>query len=101
MSATYGYDQDSRLTSATSGGTTTAYGYDNAGNLTQDGGTTSTYNPQDQLNTSTDSAGTTAYGYSLSGTLSSVTPPRRPGRGLHVGCLRSARVGTGRGGLCL
>ena len=75
MSATYGYDQDSRLTSATSGGTTTAYGYDNAGNLTQDGGTTSTYNPQDQLNTSTDSAGTTAYGYSLSGTLSSVTPP--------------------------
>jgi RHS repeat-associated protein len=74
-SYSYAYDQANRLTSATSGGTTTSYGYDNDGNLTQDGPVTSSYNGQDQLTSSTAPAGTTSYSYTLNGELASVTPP--------------------------
>ena len=63
------------MVSATSGGTSTSYGYDNAGNLTQDGPVTSTYNAQDQLTSATSSAGTTNYSYTLNEELASVNPP--------------------------
>jgi RHS repeat-associated protein len=74
-STSYTYDEADWLTSATTGGTTTSYGYDADGDLTQAGGATYDYNAQDQLASSTASAGTTGYGYTLSGALSSVTPP--------------------------
>ncbi|HSZ39530.1 MAG TPA: RHS repeat-associated core domain-containing protein [Trebonia sp.] len=77
-SATYAYDKADRLTSAISGGTTTAYAYDGDGNLTQDGSTTSTYNAQDQLTASTSPPGTTSYSYTLNGSTASVTPPSGP-----------------------
>ena len=72
---TYGYDEADQLTSATTGGVTTDYAYDAAGNQTQDGGTTYAYDAQDQVTSSTAAAGTTDYGYTLSGALASVTPP--------------------------
>jgi RHS repeat-associated protein len=74
-STSYGYDQADELTSATTGGTTTTYGYDADGNLTQAGGTSYAYNAQDQPTASTAAAGTTNYAYTLSGALTSVTPP--------------------------
>jgi RHS repeat-associated protein len=74
-STTYGYSWADQLTSATTSGTTTSYGYDAAGDLTQAGSTSYAYNAQDQLTSAASSAGTTSYGYTLSGALSSVTPP--------------------------
>jgi RHS repeat-associated protein len=74
-STSYAYDEADWLTSATTGGTTTSYGYDPTGDLTQADGTTYAYNAQDQLTSSTASAATTSYGYTLPGALSSVTPP--------------------------
>jgi RHS repeat-associated protein len=70
-STTYTYDQADRLASAASAGTTTKYGYDGAGNLTQNGPVTNTYNAQDQLTSSTGSAGQTNYTYTLNGALAS------------------------------
>lgn len=68
-SNTYGYDQADRLTSWTSGGTTTGYAYDGAGNRVQAGSTTYTYDARDELT----SDGTSTYSYSADGDLSSVT----------------------------
>ena len=48
-SNTYTYDEAGRLTSWNNGTTTTAYGYDNNGNLTQDGSKTYTYDARDEL----------------------------------------------------
>jgi RHS repeat-associated protein len=74
-STTYGYNEADELTSATTGGTTTDFGYDADGDLTQAGGTSYNYDARDQPVSATTSAGTTSYGYTLSGALSSVTPP--------------------------
>jgi RHS repeat-associated protein len=63
------YDQSGRLTSATTGGATTIYGYDDAGNRNRNGSTTATYNARNQLV----SQGGTTYGYTARGTLSSTT----------------------------
>jgi len=46
---TYTYDEADRLISATAGGTTTAYAYDNDDNLIKDGSLTYTYNARDEL----------------------------------------------------
>ncbi|MFF2820997.1 LamG-like jellyroll fold domain-containing protein [Kitasatospora cineracea] len=64
---TYTYDQADRLTSWNNGTATTAYAYDNDGNLTQSGATTSTYDDRDRRLTS----GSTTYTYTPRGTLSS------------------------------
>jgi RHS repeat-associated protein len=74
-STSYLYDYADELTSATTGGTTTSYGYDPDGDLTQADATSYSYNAQDQPVTSATSAGTTSYGYTLSGALATVTPP--------------------------
>lgn len=74
-STAYGFDQANELTSATTGGTATTYGYDADGDLIQSGPTTYGYNAQGQPVNATASAGKTTYGYTLSGGLSSVTPP--------------------------
>jgi RHS repeat-associated protein len=74
-SASYGYDEASRLISATTNATTTQYAYDGDGNLTQAGATSYAYNAQDQLTSSATASGTTSYGYTLSGALASVTAP--------------------------
>ena len=63
---TYTYDEANRLTSW-SNGTTTTYGYDGAGNLTQSGSKTYTYDARDEL--TNDSANT--YSYTANGTLAS------------------------------
>jgi RHS repeat-associated protein len=74
-STNYSYNQADQLTSATAGGTTTSFGYDADGNLTQAGATSSSYNAQDQVTSSASAAGSTSYTYTLNGALSSVTPP--------------------------
>jgi RHS repeat-associated protein len=63
---TYTYDQADRLTSWNNGTNTTAYGYDAAGNRTQVGAKTFTYDARDQLT----SDGTTGYTYTAAGTMS-------------------------------
>ncbi|MEA5367216.1 LamG-like jellyroll fold domain-containing protein [Amycolatopsis sp., V23-08] len=65
----YGYDQSGRLTSVTRGATTTTYGYDGAGNRTQAGSATATYNERNQLV----SNGSATYTYTARGTLTSKT----------------------------
>ncbi|WP_208780080.1 LamG-like jellyroll fold domain-containing protein [Streptomyces griseorubiginosus] len=62
----YAYDYANRLTSWTSGSTTTGYTYDADGNRLTAGSTRYTYNARDQLT----SDGTLAYGYTARGTLS-------------------------------
>ncbi|MEU1481185.1 LamG-like jellyroll fold domain-containing protein [Streptomyces sp. NPDC005760] len=62
---TYGYDYANRLTSWTSGSTTTGYTYDGDGNRLTAGSTTYTYNARDQLT----SDGTHSYGYTARSTL--------------------------------
>jgi RHS repeat-associated protein len=65
---TYTYDQANRLTSWSDGVATTGYGYDESGNRTQVNGNTLTYDPRDQL---TSAYGAT-YTYTARGTLASV-----------------------------
>jgi RHS repeat-associated protein len=62
---TYAYDYANRLTSWTSGSTTTGYTYDADGNRLTAGSTTYTYNARDQLT----SDGTLNYSYTARGTL--------------------------------
>ncbi|WP_229848626.1 LamG-like jellyroll fold domain-containing protein [Kitasatospora griseola] len=64
---TYTYDWADRLTSWNNGTATTAYAYDNDGNLIQSGATTSTYDDRDRRL----STGTTTYSYTPRGTLTS------------------------------
>ncbi|WP_035302876.1 LamG domain-containing protein [Actinokineospora inagensis] len=66
---TYTYDQARRLTSWTTGSTTTNYGYDASGNRTQAGSKTFTYNARNQLLND----GTSDYAYTARGTLSGIT----------------------------
>ena len=70
-SNTYGYDLANRLTSWTSGSTTVNYGYDASGNRTQVGANVYTYDARDQLT----GDGSTTYQYTARGTLSSQTGP--------------------------
>ncbi|HSR84734.1 MAG TPA: RHS repeat-associated core domain-containing protein [Streptosporangiaceae bacterium] len=65
----------SRLTSRTSGSTTTSYGYDDNGNLTQADGQALTYDARNQLLTSTTSAGTTTFTWTPRGTQATITSP--------------------------
>jgi RHS repeat-associated protein len=75
-STAYGYNQADELTSsAVTGGTTTNYGYDADGDLTSAGGTSYTYNAQDQPTAAVNGSSTTSYAYTLSGALATVTPP--------------------------
>ena len=66
-SNTYAYDEAGRVTSWNNGTTTTSYGYDNNGNLTQDGAKAYTYDARDELT----SDGTNSYSYTARGTLAS------------------------------
>jgi RHS repeat-associated protein len=63
-SNSYTYDEAGRLASWNNGTTTTAYGYDNNGNLTRDGAKTYTYDARDELT----SDGTGSYTYAARGT---------------------------------
>ena len=72
-SSTYTYDEAGRLTSWNNGTTTTAYGYDGNGNLTQNGSKTYTYDARDELT----SDGTSSYTYTARGTPSSEPAPAR------------------------
>nr|WP_308434583.1 LamG-like jellyroll fold domain-containing protein [Streptomyces melanogenes] len=65
---TYGYDQAGRMTSWTAAGTTTGYSWDDAGNRTQAGSATSTFDERNRLL----SDGTSTYTYTPRGTLSAV-----------------------------
>ncbi|HEV3380095.1 MAG TPA: LamG-like jellyroll fold domain-containing protein [Trebonia sp.] len=68
-SNTYAYDEAGRLTSWDDGTTTTDYGYDADGNLTQDGSKTYTYDARDELT----SDGTNTFAYTANGTQASAT----------------------------
>ncbi|WP_283215120.1 DNRLRE domain-containing protein [Pseudofrankia sp. DC12] len=69
-SQSYGYDQANRLTSWTSqAATTTAYGWDAAGNRTSVGGTTATFDARNRLLND----GTASYTYTARGTLTTST----------------------------
>ena len=70
-SNTYNYDYANRLTSWNNGTTTTSYGYDGAGNLTQVGNQTLSYDARDQLQSATNSTATTAYAWTARGTMAS------------------------------
>ncbi|MFF7633641.1 LamG-like jellyroll fold domain-containing protein [Kitasatospora sp. NPDC008050] len=70
-SNTYGYDWAGRLNSWTSSAGTTAYAYDNDGNLVQSGQTTTTYDDRDRRI----SSGSTTYTYDARGTLTGTTTP--------------------------
>ncbi|HUN33682.1 MAG TPA: LamG-like jellyroll fold domain-containing protein [Trebonia sp.] len=63
----YTYDDAGRLTSWANGSTTTNYGYDANGNMTQDGSKTYSYDARDELT----SDGTNTYSYTANGTLQS------------------------------
>ncbi|TDP90560.1 LamG-like jellyroll fold domain-containing protein [Labedaea rhizosphaerae] len=65
-SSTYDYDYANRLTSWTHDSTTTAYGWDDAGNRTTAGGKTATYDERNRLLTD----GTSTYTYTPRGTQS-------------------------------
>ncbi|MDP9796435.1 RHS repeat-associated protein [Catenuloplanes nepalensis] len=67
---TYTYDGANRLSTWTTGGTTTAYTFDDAGNRTGVGAATAAYNAQNQLVDD----GTSTYTYTPRGTLDTVTP---------------------------
>jgi RHS repeat-associated protein len=64
----YGYDLADRLTSWTSGATTTAYAYDGSGNRTQVGSKTFTYDARNQLLAQL-GTGAATYDYTARGTL--------------------------------
>ncbi|MCX4654948.1 DNRLRE domain-containing protein [Streptomyces microflavus] len=66
---TYQYDHAGRMTSWTSGTTTTAYGWDDAGNRVSAGGATASYDARNRLT----GDGTNTYGYTARGTLKTVT----------------------------
>ena len=66
-SNSYTYDEAGRVTSWNNGTSTTNYGYDNNGNLTQDGSKTYAYDARDELT----SDGTNSYAYTARGTLAS------------------------------
>ena len=70
-SSTYTYDEAGRLTSWNNGTTTTSYGYDGNGNLTQAGAKTYTYDARDELT----GDGTSSYAYTARGTPSSESGP--------------------------
>jgi large repetitive protein len=63
-SSTYTYDQAGRLTSWNNGTSTTQYGYDSNGNLTQSGSKTYTYDARNQMT----GDGTGTYTYTARGT---------------------------------
>lgn len=65
----YTYDWANRLTSWTTGSTTTQYGYDKSGNRVQSGAATFTYDQRNRLMTS----GSTTYAYTPRGTMQSST----------------------------
>ncbi|MCF4140407.1 DNRLRE domain-containing protein [Streptomyces sp. Tue 6430] len=65
---TYAYDHANRLASWTKDGTTTPYEWDAAGNRTEAGSTTATFDARNRQLTD----GTTTYAYTARGTLSSV-----------------------------
>jgi RHS repeat-associated protein len=69
---TYTYDLSDRLTAWTAGTTTTAYAYDKAGNRTQAGSHTFTYDERDSLISSNDGS---AYQYTARGTLRTTITP--------------------------
>ena len=73
-SSTYTYDQAGRITSWNNGTTTTAYGYDANGNLTQDGSKTYTYDARDEKTAD----GTNSYTYTARGTPSTETGSSGP-----------------------
>ncbi|SDC40929.1 RHS repeat-associated core domain-containing protein, partial [Actinokineospora iranica] len=66
---TYGYDQAGRLTSWNDGTTTTAYAWDDNGNLVQSGPTSATYDQRNRLT----SRGGSTYAYTPRGTLAATT----------------------------
>ncbi|HET9082145.1 MAG TPA: LamG-like jellyroll fold domain-containing protein, partial [Trebonia sp.] len=70
-SNTYTYDQAGRLTSWNNGTATVSYGYDNNGNLTQNGTATYTYDARDELTGN----GTASYTYTARGTPSAEPSP--------------------------
>ncbi|MEV8628557.1 LamG-like jellyroll fold domain-containing protein [Streptomyces sp. NPDC051079] len=65
----YTYDLASRMTSWTNGGNTTAYGWDDAGNLSERGAASGTYDARNRLET----WGADTYTYSPRGTTETVT----------------------------
>ena len=73
-SSSYTYDEAGRLASWNNGTTTTQYGYDNNGNLTQNGTKSYTYDARDELT----SDGTGSYAYTARGTPSSEPGPGGP-----------------------
>ncbi|MEU4266808.1 LamG-like jellyroll fold domain-containing protein [Streptomyces sp. NPDC026092] len=66
---TYAYDLSGRMTSETSGGVTTAFDWDKAGNLTKKGDLTATYDSRNRVQT----WGTQTFDYSARGSIKSVT----------------------------
>lgn len=70
-SNSYTYDEADRLTSWNNGSTTTQYGYDSNGNLTQKGSKTYTYDARDELT----GDGTNTYAYTARGTSTSEPGP--------------------------
>ena len=73
-SSTYTYDEAGRLTSWNNGSTTTGYGYDSNGNLTQSGSKAYTYDARDELT----GDGTGSYAYTARGTSSAEPGPGGP-----------------------
>jgi RHS repeat-associated protein len=70
-SSSYTYDEAGRLATWNNGTTTTQYGYDGAGNLTQNGTKTYTYDARDELT----SDGTGSYTYTARGTPATESSP--------------------------
>ncbi|MER5307278.1 LamG-like jellyroll fold domain-containing protein [Streptomyces sp. NPDC002773] len=73
---TYAYDLAGRMTSETSGSTTTAYEWDKAGNLTKKGDIAGAYDSRNRLQ----SWGTQTFDYSARGTVKAVTDSNGPVR---------------------
>ncbi|MFF8279716.1 LamG-like jellyroll fold domain-containing protein [Streptomyces lateritius] len=73
---TYTYDFAGRMTSEISGGTTTAYEWDKAGNLTKKGDVAGTYDSRNRLQT----WGTQTFDYSARGTVKGITDTAGPAR---------------------
>ncbi|SFF55182.1 RHS repeat-associated core domain-containing protein [Actinacidiphila alni] len=72
-SSTYDYDFAGRLTSSTSGGASTGYGYDADGNRTSAGTVSATYNARDQLISVTNGSTSSSYSYTPRGSMASTT----------------------------
>ena len=60
---TYAYNADDELTSSTTSGATTTYGYDSRGNETQDGTRTFAFDLADRMASTTDAGATMTYSY--------------------------------------